>query len=681
MAFGKVSLTGTVATIKQGWTAFNTLVDDLLSIANGKGASQIGVEDAADNMAAANVEDALAEIYADFAGTATLAEVFAENSSTTTGLTWGYKAGLVRFDNTITSVAAGTVSLTNNATNYIEINSSGVVSRNTTGFTSGQIPIRTVVTSAGVQTTSTDRRSWFQSWDMPLPVAKGGTGAATLTDGGILLGSGTGAITALGVAANGQIPIGDGTTDPVLATITATANETTVANGAGSITIGIADDMVVPVSVTIPNTGLHLLDTNASHDLIIKPGSDLTADKTLTVTTGDADRTITLNGNPTLNDWFDQAVKAASTPTFADVTDNGLTASKPVFSDANKKLVSTGTLPVNQGGTGATSYTNGQLLIGNTTGNTLTVATLSEGTGIDITNGTGTITIAVEANSLGQGQIANSAIGQGELKTSSGEVSQVFGGAGSANLTLPGGEYGFYPQIKTSDAGCACLDFWIGDNFIGTSYTTNIAFVAGAAVTAYAQQRYVTASGEVFWIFFLRNKTTGLIEASWASPDHPCFGNGGKPLLVPHPFGSQRPGLNIVKTADDMTVRCSGVGVIHPNAATHDFVVVNPNDSELAELFNNSIIDDEARPDLSLLQVINEQYEVDEQGGSPDWPTKAVTVGFRGTDWKYVPPGREWREAVFGASPIVKINPIKKVIPRSDYMITRTLRRKGLKEI
>jgi len=53
-----------------------------------------------------------------------------------------------------------------------------------------------------------------------------------------------------------------------------------------------------------------------------------------------------------------------------------------------------GTLPVANGGTGDTTYTNGQLLIGNTTGNTLTKATLTAGSGITITNGTGTITIA-----------------------------------------------------------------------------------------------------------------------------------------------------------------------------------------------------------------------------------------------------------------------------------------------
>ena len=72
--------------------------------------------------------------------------------------------------------------------------------------------------------------------------------------------------------------------------------------------------------ITLANTGLHLLDSDATHDLIIKPGSNLTADKTLTITTGDSDRTITLSGNPTLADWFDQAVKAASSPTFANAT-------------------------------------------------------------------------------------------------------------------------------------------------------------------------------------------------------------------------------------------------------------------------------------------------------------------------------------------------------------------------
>lgn len=73
----------------------------------------------------------------------------------------------------------------------------------------------------------------------------------------------------------------------------------------------------VLAGMIFPNTGLKVLDTNSSHTLNIKPGSDLTADRILTVTTGDAARTVTLNGNPTLDDWFDQNVKTTGTPQFA----------------------------------------------------------------------------------------------------------------------------------------------------------------------------------------------------------------------------------------------------------------------------------------------------------------------------------------------------------------------------
>lgn len=51
-------------------------------------------------------------------------------------------------------------------------------------------------------------------------------------------------------------------------------------------------------------------------------------------------------------------------------------------------------LSVAQGGTGQSTYTDGQLLIGNTTGGTLAKATLTPGTGISITNGAGSITIS-----------------------------------------------------------------------------------------------------------------------------------------------------------------------------------------------------------------------------------------------------------------------------------------------
>lgn len=67
----------------------------------------------------------------------------------------------------------------------------------------------------------------------------------------------------------------------------------------------------------------------------------------------------------------------------------------------------TGTLPVANGGTGQTSYTDGQLLIGNTTGNTLAKATLTAGTNITITNGAGTITIDAAGGGGGSSTGAN----------------------------------------------------------------------------------------------------------------------------------------------------------------------------------------------------------------------------------------------------------------------------------
>ena len=48
-----------------------------------------------------------------------------------------------------------------------------------------------------------------------IAVASGGTGATSLTNGGVLLGSGTGAVTAMAVLADGEMIVGDGTTDPV----------------------------------------------------------------------------------------------------------------------------------------------------------------------------------------------------------------------------------------------------------------------------------------------------------------------------------------------------------------------------------------------------------------------------------------------------------------------------------
>lgn len=147
----------------------------------------------------------------------------------------------------------------------------------------------------------------------PLSVAQGGTGQDTLPELTASLAAFTGDSGAGGL--KGLVPApaagdtaglkflkADGTWSaaPLAArTITGTANQIAVADGngvSGNPTISLPADVVIPTVLTAPNTGLHILDTDASHDLIVKPGSNITADRTLTITTGDADRTLDISG-------------------------------------------------------------------------------------------------------------------------------------------------------------------------------------------------------------------------------------------------------------------------------------------------------------------------------------------------------------------------------------------------
>ncbi len=76
------------------------------------------------------------------------------------------------------------------------------------------------------------------------------------------------------------------------------------------------------------------------------------------------------------------------------LTGKTLDGASNTFTNIPVNTAVSGTLAVGNGGTGQTSYTNGQLLIGNTTGNTLVKTTLTAGTGISVTNGAGSITVA-----------------------------------------------------------------------------------------------------------------------------------------------------------------------------------------------------------------------------------------------------------------------------------------------
>lgn len=88
-----------------------------------------------------------------------------------------------------------------------------------------------------------------------------------------------------------------------------------------------------------------------------------------------------------------------------DLTDSG--DSSLHYHSADRALGSaTGTLAVANGGTGQVTYTDGQILIGNSTGNTLAKTTITAGTGISVANGSGTITISATSSTVPAGVVA-----------------------------------------------------------------------------------------------------------------------------------------------------------------------------------------------------------------------------------------------------------------------------------
>jgi hypothetical protein len=88
----------------------------------------------------------------------TPSSLFGRNALTTSGLTWGHFGGKIMLDGVLTTIANGTTTLTGSTTNYLEATRAGIVSKNTTAFTPGTIPLYSIVTSTTAPTSYTDYR-------------------------------------------------------------------------------------------------------------------------------------------------------------------------------------------------------------------------------------------------------------------------------------------------------------------------------------------------------------------------------------------------------------------------------------------------------------------------------------------------------------------------------------------
>jgi len=87
------------------------------------------------------------------------ASLYGRRASTTAALTWGFYGGMLNIAGNLTAIANGVVALTANLTNYLEVDpTSGNVAKNTSNFTTANIPIYAIVAGANSVTSYTDYR-------------------------------------------------------------------------------------------------------------------------------------------------------------------------------------------------------------------------------------------------------------------------------------------------------------------------------------------------------------------------------------------------------------------------------------------------------------------------------------------------------------------------------------------
>jgi len=176
--------------------------------------------------------------------------------------TWSTTVLATTFD---TNVAAAGVTLA--GTSLIADGSDGNININITAKGTGQVIIDDLQLTADLE------------------VQYGGTGASTFTDHGALVGSGTGAITALAVGTNGQLLVGSTGADPVFATVASADSSVEITGGAGTIdlsstgTIGVNNQVGVTYELVQGDRGKIVTCTNAGAiDVTIPVNGDVAMD-------------------------------------------------------------------------------------------------------------------------------------------------------------------------------------------------------------------------------------------------------------------------------------------------------------------------------------------------------------------------------------------------------------------
>lgn len=283
-----------------------------------------------------------------------------------------------------------------------------------------------------------------------LPIARGGTGVSTTpTNGQLLIGNGSGYTlatltggTAISITnAAGSITINN----TGVTSLTGTANQVTVSASTGAVTLSLPQNIHTGATPTFAgititagtvtsstpynsttqtwNAGavsfigevVNITDTasaassrfieyqvgGSARYAVRKDGSIVTgiwAATTIAATVGGTGQTSYAVGDLLYADTTTSLAKLAAVAT-GNVLISGGTSTAPSWGKVGLTTHISGTLAIGNGGTGLTGTpTNGQLLIGNGSGYTL--ATITGGTGITVTNGAGSISLAVSTTTF-----------------------------------------------------------------------------------------------------------------------------------------------------------------------------------------------------------------------------------------------------------------------------------------
>jgi hypothetical protein len=191
---------------------------------------------------------------------------------------------------------------------------------------------------------------------------------------------------------------------------------------------------------------------------------------------------------------------------FTSVTDSGLTSGRITYAAAGGLLTDSANLTFNgtvlatptlnltnalgvaYGGTGQTSFTDGQLLIGNSVGNTLSKATLTAGTNIAITNGNGTITIA----STGSSAATPSTLGSVYGSTATNNTSYGITSGGNITTGMMNTAVGYWAAYNiTIGSHNTVMGAYTLGNMVSGSRNTAIGYGAGSGATANDDNTYI----------------------------------------------------------------------------------------------------------------------------------------------------------------------------------------------